>query len=494
MIPSRLQVANIFSTIGQHRNLPYVVTASAILITLVIAGTMMIFAHPLADDFCRAGVVREVGLLKGVGSEFLGWTGRWTATGLSGAVSVVVGLTSWYGLCLLIITVACSVAIHFFLITVFGLEARSPVGWFLTLGLVALYWTGMSHPGETVYWLTGAYENYLSVALSLVLVACLLRLPEQPTMWYRLGVIGLALLAVLIEGLHELFGIMLCVVLLAGTSVAFWVGDPRRYAWLTTTVAALVGFLIVYMAPGNDIRQAADGPGGQNLTLAVDLTIRQGVSAFEAWVMDAKLLTATVLFVTLAPVRVLKPGWLPVAPVLWKRILPIVWLIVLVGGFFGPSWALGDRMPPRTQNGLYMVFLLGWFLTVFVYTRWEVNEAAQDNPPVRLLTMTSAVVFAVGLLISTNLRDAASDLARGTAPAFDRHMQHRYRQARRAGAKGQTELVVAPVESWPRSYFKAELEPDPDHWRNDCFAGYFAIKSVRVNHPKEPLIAEKSDR
>ncbi len=69
-------------------------------------------------------------------------------------------------------------------------------------------------------------------------------------------------------------------------------------------------------------------------------------------------------------------------------------------------------MPARAFNGLYLLFLFGWFLSVFVHTRWEA-AAHHDRPGTHTLRSASTVLLGLGLLVSTHFHHAALDLRKG---------------------------------------------------------------------------------
>jgi hypothetical protein len=99
--------------------------------------------------------------------------------------------------------------------------------------------------------------------------------------------------------------------------------------------------------------------------------------------------------------------------------------------------------------------------------------------------VVSAGILALGLLVSGNVKHGLRDLARGRAANFDRAMEQRYAEARRVREAGAGELVLAPVEPWPSSYFHNDvgrLKP----LTRACVARYFEVESVRVEVPPAP--------
>jgi hypothetical protein len=91
----------------------------------------------------------------------------------------------------------------------------------------------------------------------------------------------------------------------------------------------------------------------------------------------------------------------------------------------------------------------------------------------------SAALLALGLLVSANVKHGLRDLARGRATGFDRAMEARYAEARRAREAGARELVLRPIEPWPSSYFRNDVGDLTPPLR-ECVARYFELESVRV--------------
>ncbi len=468
--------------------------------TLLLAAALAFFAHPNGDDFCIGVETREFGVWGCTERAYQLQGGRWAGYVVGCGLKAIAELTQEYPLGPLLM-LACSVLAVWFLVTsVLPLGEHRRLGWTLTLTLMALLWAGTPHPGQTFYWLDGSVAYSLNLSLSLVLIGGLLRLPARPSRARSVAVAALALLALVSAAFHELFALVLGVAVFTGAGVAFLRRDPRRRAWAAAGAGLLIGFATVAVAPGNQHRERGVQPNVQGASGAVrealemwlrvlDTPVHHGSNTGSygsplGWVVDPKLLAATALFSTSRRVRSLRPAWLLEVPRLWKTIVPVAWLAGLSGAFLGGGLVLGTTLPLRVFNGLYLVFLLGWFLTVFVHTRWEIQSDAL-HPGERMLRLASAGILALGLLVSTNVKQGLRDLVTGRAAAFDRAMTDRYEAARKLRQGGGGHLVVPAVDPWPSSYYQNDILEDPEASQNECMAGYFELESIRLGGPRK---------
>jgi hypothetical protein len=458
--------------------------------TLGVAAALLLFAHPQGDDFCSAVSAREQGVLGAVRHDYLHWGGRWAGHVVVVGFPALLDPTRAYPLALAGCFAASLIGLRLLLGSVAPLRGEARRSWALALVLFALHWAGMAAPGQSVYWFEGAAIYSLNLSLACVVVAGLLRLPRPPTAGRRAAGAALALLAAVVAAFHELFGLVLAGVLALGSLVAFATRDPRRLAWTLASVAACAGVASVVLAPGTQVRQPTLNPEGADPWRALGAVLAMWVRVLDApgggagvgshvpvgWVADVRLLAASVLLATGAPPA---PDWLQRHARLWQVVAPAGTVAILSGAFLAGGLALGRTLPLRALDALHLVFLLGWFLTVFVFACRDAGAASPADARVRVARAASAALLALGLLVSANVKHGLRDLARGRATGFDRAMEARYAEARRAREAGARELVLRPIEPWPSSYFRNDVGDLTPPLR-ECVARYFELESVRV--------------
>jgi hypothetical protein len=452
---------------------------SAVTGVLVAAVTLFRYAHPLADDFARGYKGRVRGIVPATIHEYFTWTGRWASCGLNYFLNSSFDIVRFYPWLLLIIPSVLAMAVYL-LLQASGIGATRRQRAALTAGALAVYWAGLPDPGDNFYWLTGSVDNLAGLVISLLLLAGLLGYRARTPLLSVAAGIGLSLLAVLATGFHEVFGLILCIVLAGGTLRAWLARDPRRWLWTVCLAAALVGFLIVYIAPGNSVRHA-EFPLAANLGVTLQLTIKQGISNIILWVLDIRLLTATILLLVLAPRSLIEYRQ---SRRVTKRDIVIVvltWATAIFAAFAAVSWAIGMKMAPRTLDGIYFIFLAGWFWVLVMVMR---QFAERDEPlliAAPLLRRIAVAMFVVAMLLTGNTWKALQDL-RGAAPAYSAAMDARHRSLAAAAARGEQDAEVEPIPQQPESFIKYfELRQDPEYWENWSVAHYFGLNTVRMS-------------
>jgi hypothetical protein len=448
----------------------------AVLCVLAVAIALFWFAQPLADDFSRAYKGRVQGTLAATRFEYFNWTGRWASSGLNYFLTSSFDLVRAYPFLLLISPTLLAICTYTLLHAAdIGRSSRQRLA--LTASLVAIYWAGMPHPGESFYWLTGNTDNLAGLSLSLLVIAGILRFRPRSAPVTAAITAGLCALALVAAGFHELFALLLCLLLAGGTLAAWLETDRRRWVCTACLVAAIVGFLIVYLAPGNAVRRA-DFPLAANVAATAELTVEQAVLNAVPWLLDIRLLSASALALMLLPsAMALPPGAQPPT----RRgtiILAVTWLAAGLAAFVAASWVIGMEMPARTRNGIYLVFLLGWFWLLVALFRLSLDTDRPLLLATPLMRRIAVGLFVISMLLTGNTWKGVRDLPR-SAPAYRDALRARDRTLRAAAARGEQDVTVAPLYVRPQSYITYfEVTDDPEHWENWSVAHYYGLRTV----------------
>jgi hypothetical protein len=446
--------------------------AGALVATFALAALLVVFAHPSGDDFCNVANAERWGVLGTAWHQYFHWAGRWGSDLVVVAFPAMLDITRWYPLGPALVAVVAVLSLHTLLVAVLDFRGDRRRSWSFALVLFALYLTGMPHPGQTVYWFEGAVVYSLDVSMCLFVLAGLLRLPVESGSRQRLVVAGLAVLAFWTAAFNELVTLAFLGVVGTGMLLAGLTRDPRWRAWLAIALAAGVGFASVVLAPGNQEREAVVLSGERSLAGAAALTVQMWLSVFDVpvirgaamgrlsplgWVLDARLLAATVLFVG-SDVPVRATAWFRRHGRVLGVVAPALVVVILTGGFVAGAWAASRPLPMRALNALYLVFLLGWFVTILALSG-QLRWGGLPSPALRTLHATSALLLVLGLVLSTPFKHGIHDLVTGRIAALDREMTRRYEIARRSHALGGSrEMLLHPVEPWPSSYFRNDVD------------------------------------
>ncbi len=410
--------------------------------------------------------------------EYFHWCGRWLATGLSSAVPCVLDITRAYPILLWVLGAIYLLAFHSLVVAVLRIRVLTLDSIVLTASLYALFWCGMVSPGESFYWFTGGLENHLSVALGMFLLAGMISRTQGRTRSGYLSTVAFCLLAACIPGTHELFGAVMCLVLLVGAIVALTLKSPFRRRWVWVAICGVVGLMVVVIAPGNVTRMARN-PTSFSFRAGAHAAISQGLGMLRSWICNPSLLVGTFLFVGFVRLRSIAPDWLVRREKLWKIVIPVVWIASVVGCILGGSLAAGGPLGGRTYNGIYTIFLLGWFLSALVLIGGVRVSEVRPVQAGKVGPVLGGVLFSLTLLLSENALVGFKDMT--IAPRYAREMDDRYAFIRSFEEREEMHVIVPPIEHFPGSFCRAfDLTIDPTVYANWHVSVFWGLKSIRV--------------
>jgi hypothetical protein len=458
----------------------------AIGIVLACACVLFLYAHPNADDFCLAGKAVTLGLVDGIKHEYFNWSGRWAEIAIHYGGASLFDLVEAYSVLLTLVAMILAFSLFVFFKTLFGHGLSTKFVMMMAVSVFALHWVTARSSGQTFYWWSGAVTYHLTLACMLLLFAGLLSIRNDNRLVRLLQAGLLCILAFFSTGLHELFGLILCIILGVSTAIAFTIRHPDRTIWGVVFLATVSGFFVVVGAPGNEFRQLDTGQVVKygDLGLALALTLKQGIYYSSRWVLDVSFLSGTLFFIMSPRFRAISLPRLFRQRPNWRLIVPTAWVAVLIVAFFGPSWALGRTMPPRSVDAIHVLFLIGWIATVFVFTRWPLDKRLDDHPVTKSIRAFALAVFALNLLSTGNTFQAARDLVSGRVAKYDQSMQHRYDQIRSDIEQGRIDVRLPKLGDRPKIFFArfgwAGIRVDPGYWQNQCAARFYGLRSIAI--------------
>ena len=458
--------------------------------TLAMAAALIRFACPVADDFHRAGAFWSQGFFNQLSADYYTWSGRWAGIGLGLLVLSRIDLVRWYPALLGVLALTQGLGLAAFWRTLLGGSAPRRQVLILAVASLALLWAGLPIPAETTHWATGAFENQLNISLGLMLIAGLVSAPRSRS---RPGFVGrtaaLSLLAFVLPGMHELIGMMLCLVLGVGAGLALLARRPAREvgAWGAVVLAASAGMAVVVLAPGNAIR-ASTLPERGGLAAGLLVAAKHAWTWVPGWVLDVRLLAATLAMALSPSMARARPDWPR-----WGKVPPLavvvpVWFLVVAGMFLVPGVILQQPLPGRTLDAAYTLFLLGWIVAAFVGTRARgVESPVGVSPTAATRTVRSAALAVLGLalILSGNTRAGIEELHAGSPQRWSSVLRWRDRMLTDVARGGATRADVPPLDRLPlyRMYMGVDVREDPKYWVNKHVASYYRLEGVRALPP-----------
>ena len=449
------------------RYLGWAVLLGGIGYVLVLAGRLIPYAGPAIDDMTRAGIARHDGVGAALADLYLHWSGRWAGLGLVLVLGRTFDLTTAYPWLLATVQLTLPVAAYLLLSAVFGGRLSRPARFVLSLGLMAVHWTANSSVCDSYYWLTGAVENHLSLSMCLVVFAGLIGSERAG----RACVGTSAVLAAVVPGMHELYGVYLCVALAIGTVIAYHAGSPKRKYWLIVTAAAAGGLAVVVLAPGNATRLAAESPRHDLVRLG-ELTREWGHLAGR-WV-NVRLLLATFVLVCHPRAVAACPDWLRCRPGRYAAIAAAVTVALQASAVLVNWCTVPVFLPGRTVSAISFLFLLGWFATAYAL-RMTIAVSVPSPAWAGL-----AVACGMALVLARNCRVAENELASGKVAAFAQATRERDRLLRAAVAAGDRNPRIPPISAVPWAYMYIDVTPDPPTPINLVFCTYYGLDSIAL--------------
>ena len=133
-------------------------------------------------------------------------------------------------------------------------------------------------------------------------------------------------------------------------------------------------------------------------------------------------------------------------------------------------------MPARTLSGVYILFVLGWLGTLYL---WTPVLVPQLNRSTQMIEAIATLLLSVSFFLPGSAYAGAHDLYRRIIP-WHVAMERRYAQLREAEG---TDALVLPLPLHPWVLLDGEIQNDPGDYRNWSTVSFFHLRSIRLIPP-----------
>jgi len=468
-----------------------VILALSLFVTLAAFAYTGTFSRFMADDFCYANTIRQMGWLGGQIRLYNTWSGRISSNFL---IAVLEPLGASVAPFMPAVALLFWLAGLYWLIVSITRKAAFAQPWLLALDLAAvvLYFTLLATPdrNQALYWMNGQIA-YTWPLITITFLAALIinRLNRtDPTNVPFLLMLMALLLAFLADGFSETnAALQVGMVLLA---LLLFVGFSKGLLRVTGTallamvlIGSLAAMALIILAPGNLVRQTAVAITTPSLPVLILTSIKyawdfifdalKGLPIPYLLVAGISFLTA---FVSYSNQHVSEDSTHALLKKSWKLLLvPLVGYLLIVCCMAPSEYA--ESAFPEGRALLSATFVLVSSLVVLFMWLGVIAKKliTSDSGRVHQTLLIGALLLC--LLLSLYPLHYITDTGLSIKPASTYAIAWDKRQAAifEAQSQGQRDVVVKPINSL---YGVMEAGNDPKAWVNVCIAGYYKLNSL----------------
>ncbi|MEO7081495.1 MAG: DUF6056 family protein [Flavobacteriales bacterium] len=457
----------------------FMVFASLLGLSLLKYFWLALYAHPVADDFCYAAKSQGMSLWDWSYSEWMYWNGRYASNLL-----MIHGPLSWspdflpgYRMVPMGLIVLTFLSFWFFFRSLTQRAFTIGQELLATTVFLLLYLNLMPDLGEGFYWYTGAVTYQLGSILLLLHLGLLIGMPSKGLGLVLKTLLNL-ILAVAIVGMDEIH-MLLMVGLHLGLTL--WAIRERKsqLSALLLLIVVTGGALLMYLAPGNDVRGAMFADT-HLFWKSLGMSFLQAIRFIGIWVFAPALLIFSLLYISIyhrlratipAITRVLSISpWIAGA-------LPFLLVMAVT---FPAYWSSGLLGQHRTINVACLFFIPLWFvnLTLWIERGTLRNIAPKSiTPKVMGIAMVLAIV---ALNLTRNGFAANSDLLTGRAAQYDHVMLQREAEVRAVAADPNATVTFIRLADPPRTLSTYEVQGPLRDWMMNCEVRFFGGEDGQV--------------
>ncbi|HMS33816.1 MAG TPA: DUF6056 family protein [Ignavibacteria bacterium] len=459
---------------GQSANLILLFLIFTILPFIILS----VYVHPCWDDFEYSEIAYKNGFFHSQYIWYVTWSGRFFSTAvLSSLNPLIYRSILGYKVITLIFILLFIVSVYYLVNEIASGKISIKQKLICTLSFCYLFVSGLPAPELALFWLASTVIYQLANIMMIVLAALFIRLLHNNKEDISKGlIISVCLLIFAVEGSNEVSMLTTTIffaAVFAGNYLFTKKFDNHLFIFAS---AAVISFLLVYLAPGNDFRLSTN-PDSHNLIYSLKNSSVDLFKFILYRIYNLPLLIFTVLFISFyykllsgKKTEEIKLNISPVYSVL-------LYLLILFSGIFVSYWSLGTATPYRTLNVIYFIFLLGWFLNIMIIIKYlyAKEKLSLNSVPEYAFVLLCLAVFFSFMKETGSIKLAYRDLLSGKAQIFSSELNERYRNI----YSGTSDTIkIDSLSSIPKSFFYYDIGSDPEGKYNKLQSEYFGKKAI----------------
>ncbi len=364
-------------------------------------------------------------------------------------------------------------------------------------GIVSLVISAISlqmlpSPSQGFYWYNGSVFYTFFYGISLILYALVILYLKNEKVWQIGYLLGISLLCVLIGGSNYVTSLATVLLFIIGIAVLAVLKNRKWKALLISFFFLGAAFAINVIAPGNHVRkQAGFAYYRPSVPEAVLRSLRYAVSYLDEWI-TLPLLCLIIFLLPFLWRMASKAAFSFRYPLLVAAVSAAVWAAM----FCPPVYAMGSPGATRLLNILFYALVLLIVLNLFYTMGWlqrKLRESCTPEHEEQLKPAHGAArysgIFLGGILfcflcscvltpdITYTSSSALYSLVSGEAAQYHEEYLQRV-SILEDDSQNQVSFPAYTVK--PYTLFIADVEKDPDHYRNTYMAAYYDKEQITL--------------
>lgn len=360
-------------------------------------------------------------------------------------------------------------------------------------------------PKEAFYWASGGimYTGFFSGMLLLLgMVLRFYTIPHKRAIWFDLSTI----ISFIVAGGNYPTALIQCEILFVLMMMAFFGGgyvQKQLFSLLPTFLASIAGLLINVLAPGNQIRMAANGLEHANsLFKTIDISFVISFDYAQKW------LSPTLVLCLFAAIPICYDM---IVHSTLKFPLPLLFTAISLAVYcsaFAPISSTWASVAGRYENVAYYTYVLFLFMNVFYYVGWITRKTEEilawfsvkaDNwnaaitATLKKCFVPAAFLFCIVIFVQSypvirnlpgfsssypyTFLQATKELLTGRAQMY--HDEYLQRVAILTDSDVQ-DVILPTYTNAPEILYVSEITEDPSYGTNQDMARFYHKNSVRI--------------
>jgi len=432
------------------------------------------YVHPSADDFNYTNIFLDKGLIGSQIFWYKAWSGRYIGNIILSLNPLIFHKIALYKITLFFIPFLLIYSMYFIVNQVFTkLEFWKKL--LISLWVISVYFSFMPKTSTALYWWAGTGTYQTGIIFFLFTIGNLIKYYNTKILKYLWISIFFLFLTI---GTNETVMFMMDILLGMGFVILFIYSKKQTFIknhkyYLILLFAALAFSLIVILAPGNAIRSSYfPNKHKLNSFYRSYMMFKENI---EIWLPIVSIFGLFFINFIVKKQYDIAIKIFSINPIF----LFFTSIIITYLGFFPGFWSMGAPPPDRTVNVVYFFFVFTWFIFILNLYFFFIDKN-NDNKIPDFINVTLIIIIFVWLIKPTsNVSKAFLDIKSKKAYRYDRALNDRYRLIKQFD-KNKAVFNTPKLKVIPKTIFFRDVTPNPKDWRNNSYAKYWGLKSIKA--------------